>query len=51
MKFGEVEAKFIFAEIIICLEFLHLKKVLYRDLKPENILIDVNGHLRLTDFG
>jgi len=51
MKFSEKEAKFIFAEIIICLEYLHQKKILYRDLKPENILIDVDGHLRLTDFG
>ena len=22
-----------------------------RDLKPENILIDLEGHIRLTDFG
>lgn len=24
---------------------------MYRDLKPENIILDVDGHLRLTDFG
>jgi serine/threonine protein kinase len=22
-----------------------------RDLKPENILLDLDGHIRLTDFG
>lgn len=28
------------AELILGIEFIHSKKVLYRDLKPENILID-----------
>jgi len=35
----------------MCLEYLHNKKILYRDLKPENILMDVDGHIKLTDFG
>ena len=25
--------------------------MIYRDLKPENILINVDGHIKLTDFG
>ena len=33
------------------MEYLHKKKVLYRDLKPENIFVDINGHLRIGDFG
>jgi len=44
-------AKFLIAELILGIEYLHTKKVLYRDLKPENILIDAEGHLRLADFG
>ncbi|XP_028410587.1 uncharacterized protein LOC114533282 [Dendronephthya gigantea] len=38
-------------EILTGLEFLHNQGILHRDLKPSNVLVDVNGHMRLTDFG
>jgi len=25
--------------------------IIYRDLKPENILIDMNGYIKIVDFG
>jgi len=44
-------ARFIAAEILAALEFLHRADIVYRDLKPENVLIDNQGHICLTDFG
>ena len=38
-------------QILCGLKFLHDEGILHRDLKPSNILVDVDGHMRLADFG
>ena len=50
-RFTESEVLFYACEIILALEYLHSKKIMYRDLKPENILLSEDGHIKLTDFG
>jgi serum/glucocorticoid-regulated kinase 2 len=50
-RFNEQQAMFYFSEILLGLEYLHKKNVVYRDIKPENILIDIDGHVRIADFG
>ncbi|OMJ72604.1 hypothetical protein SteCoe_28902 [Stentor coeruleus] len=50
-KVPELEGKFYISEIVLGLEYLHSKDVIYRDLKPGNILVDFEGHIRLADFG
>jgi len=50
-RLTEKEAKFYFSEILLGLEYIHSKGIVYRDLKPENVLLDIDGHVKLADFG
>ena len=50
-KFPEIRAKFYICEILLALEYLHEKNIIFRDLKPDNVVLDEDGHCKLTDFG
>lgn len=50
-KFTEERTKFYLSEIILALEYLHQKGIIFRDLKPDNVVVEESGHILLTDFG
>jgi len=43
--------RYMIAEIVLALEYLHKQNIVHRDLKPENILLDDNYHVKVCDFG
>ena len=45
------DAKMYTTQCALALDYIHRCGYVYRDLKPENILLDVNGSVRLADFG
>lgn len=45
------QAQFYAGQILLALEYLHNKNIVYRDLKPENIMVEKNGYLKLIDMG
>lgn len=50
-KAGENVVRFLLACLILGMQYLHSKNIIYRDLKPENLLMFSNGYVKLTDFG
>ena len=50
-RFSEPRAKFYICEVLLALENLHQRDIIFRDLKPDNVVLDKDGHCKLTDFG
>ncbi|ESN91596.1 hypothetical protein HELRODRAFT_70373, partial [Helobdella robusta] len=50
-RLPEDHVRFYSSEIILALNFLHERGIIYRDLKLDNVLIDARGHIKLTDYG
>ena len=45
------QTNFYIASMLIAINYLHTRKIIYRDIKPENIIVERNGYLKIIDFG
>ncbi|CAN8273045.1 unnamed protein product [Cochlearia groenlandica] len=50
-RLEESESRKYFQQLIDAIAHCHRKGVYHRDLKPENLLLDINGNLKVSDFG
>ncbi|XP_058234692.1 serine/threonine-protein kinase MRCK beta isoform X3 [Hemibagrus wyckioides] len=50
-RLPEDMAKFYVAEMVLAIHSIHQQHYVHRDIKPDNVLLDMNGHIRLADFG
>lgn len=49
--FTQDQARWIMANMVLAVEFLHVNGVIHRDLRPENFVFTADGYLKLIDFG
>ncbi|CAH2306954.1 kinase C delta type-like [Pelobates cultripes] len=45
------ETRFISANLVCGIQYLHSGGILHRDLKPANVLFDAKGYVKIADFG
>ena len=50
-RISEHEARHIFGQICLAVNYLHEKGIVHRDLKLENVLLDERCRIKLGDFG
>jgi len=48
---SRAQAQFYTGSLVLVLEELAGRNIVYRDLKPENVMLDQQGYLKLVDFG
>jgi serine/threonine protein kinase len=49
--FTEYQARALFRQLLLGLNYLHTNGVVHRDLKPENILLTSDFIIKIADFG
>ena len=50
-RLGEADARAIFVQVLMAVEYLHTTGIVHRDIKLENVLFDDNRSMKLVDFG
>ena len=50
-RLSVARARYYAAQLVLGLQDIHDRHILYRDLKPENVLLDARGNARISDFG
>nr|QBK88840.1 MAG: serine/threonine protein kinase [Mimivirus LCMiAC01] len=50
-KLDDQEIFHYFSQLVWAIDYMHGNLICHRDIKPENIMLDMNGHVKLCDFG